>query len=476
MGTYSTSASCMMPSRIYVITSANTNRQIRNYRRYVNRRSNSMQRKTVSVESYIQSTTNVYHRHVLLQEIHSVVKEDSTLAKGDSGRRSSESHQAPNETFGGTITTPNPHLDAYVPGKYGILRDCSDVKKQHPDALNGVYSINPDTTIPFSVYCDMTTSGLAWTVIQKRRDGSVRFNRTSAEYTDGFGDLKTEFWLGDSFRDADGEQFSTEDDDRDDKLFDNCAKKYFGGWWYNACGGSCLNGLYTASNGRGIFWRDWRGEPIKVTEMKIRSLERVKDCVGLPKNKGGAYMVNPDDLHPFPAYCDTTTEDGNWLVIQRRRSGTVNFYRTWSDYARGFGDTEGEFWIGNNVLNRLTKSGNTMLRIDLEDPAGEKWYAIYRHFKVASEAEYFKLSIGNYSGNAGDNLRYHAGREFSTKDRDQDRHLLVNCAVKHTGAWWYNACHKSNLNGQYNITVNGQGIAWAGLKLPLTFTEMKIRQ
>ncbi|XP_071088160.1 fibroleukin-like [Haliotis cracherodii] len=289
-------------------------------------------------------------------------------------------------------------------------------------------------------------------VIQKRRDGSVWFNRTSAEYTDGFGDLKTEFWLGDSFRDADGEQFSTEDDDRDDKLLDNCAKKYFGGWWYNACGGSCLNGLYTASNGRGIFWKDWRGAPIKVTEMKIRSLERVKDCVGLPKNKGGAYMVNPDDLHPFPAYCDTTTEGGNWLVIQRRKSGTVNFFRTWSDYARGFGDTEGEFWIGNNVLNRLTKSGNTVLRIDLEDPAGEKWYAIYRHFKVASEAEYFKLSIGIYSGNAGDSLRYHDGREFSTKDRDRDRHRLVNCAVKHTGAWWYNACHLSNLNGQYNIT------------------------
>lgn len=36
----------------------------------------------------------------------------------------------------------------------------------------------------------------------------------------------------------------------------------------------------------------------------------------------------------------------NKKVIQRRQDGTVNFYRKWVDYKRGFGSAAGEYWLG----------------------------------------------------------------------------------------------------------------------------------
>nr|XP_058973604.1 angiopoietin-related protein 7-like isoform X2 [Pocillopora verrucosa] len=62
--------------------------------------------------------------------------------------------------------------------------------------ISGVYTVDPDGSGAFNVYCDQTTSGGGWIVFQKRMDGSVDFNRTWNEYKHGFGNLVGEFWLG----------------------------------------------------------------------------------------------------------------------------------------------------------------------------------------------------------------------------------------------------------------------------------------
>ena len=38
---------------------------------------------------------------------------------------------------------------------------------------------------------------------------------------------------------------------------------------------------------------------------------------------------------------------------------------------------------------------------------------------------------------------------FSTRDRDNDKSEVNNCAGNMKGGWWYNKCTKSNLNGEY---------------------------
>ncbi|XP_048840489.1 fibrinogen like 1B [Brienomyrus brachyistius] len=77
-------------------------------------------------------------------------------------------------------------------------RDCSTLynRVQLP---SGFYRIRPRSDMePFLVYCDMTNGG-GWTVIQRRRNGKVDFNRDWEEYKSGFGHFKErndEFWLG----------------------------------------------------------------------------------------------------------------------------------------------------------------------------------------------------------------------------------------------------------------------------------------
>ena len=76
------------------------------------------------------------------------------------------------------------------------LRNC---KELHDAGFTkcGVYTITPDDGKgSFQVLCDQHTACGGWTVVQKRFDGSVSFNRSWAEYVGGFGTLGGEFWLG----------------------------------------------------------------------------------------------------------------------------------------------------------------------------------------------------------------------------------------------------------------------------------------
>ena len=127
----------------------------------------------------------------------------------------------------------------------------------------------------------------------------------------------------------------------------------------------------------------------------------VKDCAELYKSgqqNSGVYTINPDGLGAFDVFCDQTTAGGGWTVFQKRQDGSVDFYRGWSDYKQGFGNLNGEYWLGLDKIHRLTNSGNYKLRVDLEDFTGNTSYAEHDSFGVADEGNKYKLSVGSYSG------------------------------------------------------------------------------
>ena len=115
------------------------------------------------------------------------------------------------------------------------------------------------------------------------------------------------------------------------------------------------------------------------------------------KRSSAVYTINPDNGRAFDVYCDQTTDGGGWAVFQKRLDGSVDFYRGWDDYKRGFGSLSGEFWLGLDKVYRLTKEGSRLL-VDLEDWSGNTAYAKYDAFAVGDEASNYNLSLGSYSG------------------------------------------------------------------------------
>ncbi|GFR60493.1 tenascin-R, partial [Elysia marginata] len=198
------------------------------------------------------------------------------------------------------------------------------------------------------------------------------------------------------------------------------------------------------------------------------------------------YLIVANNRISKRLLCDTQTDGGGWIVIQRRFKGDTDFFRNWTEYRDGFGCLDGDFWLGNEAIHNLTNEHRYELRIDARWK-GRKEFAGYNRFKLENEDNMYRLQLGYYVGTLGEEgqhtgLSYSRGQNFSTFDRDNDNSEDRNCAVYMQGAWWYNACHRTNLNGQWGLATF-RGVSWSGVGQQwwhnfkfLYFTEMKIRK
>ncbi|XP_063794225.1 tenascin-X isoform X2 [Pseudophryne corroboree] len=211
--------------------------------------------------------------------------------------------------------------------RFPYPRDCWE-QRMNGEVQNGTFSIylSGDKEKTLTVYCDMETDGGGWIVFQRRMDGSTEFYRDWEDYRNGFGNLTSEFWLGnialhqisssaphelrvdlrageeaayavyDDFRVEDERQhfrlrlgqyrgnagdsmnyhnnmvFSTRDRDTQKRILP-CAMSYRGAWWYRNCHYANLNGMYSNNKDhQGVNWYTWKGFEFSIpfTEMKMR--------------------------------------------------------------------------------------------------------------------------------------------------------------------------------------------------------------
>lgn len=208
-----------------------------------------------------------------------------------------------------------------------------------------------------------------------------------------------------------------------------------------------------------------------------------ESCDKVPPNASGVYNIQIGPQETKRVFCDQKYDGGGWAVIQRRFDGSVNFYREWAEYKRGFGNMDGgEFWLGLDIIHQLTYSGPHELVILLEDFEGNSTHAKIDRFEVAGEHEMYKVTMAQgFSGSAGNSIMGIKNHKFTTFDKDNDIHT-ANCAVDYHGAWWYHKCHASNLNGKYSkgtTTEYGTGMVWSefrGFYYALKSSKMMIRK
>ncbi|XP_013869735.1 angiopoietin-related protein 3 [Austrofundulus limnaeus] len=209
--------------------------------------------------------------------------------------------------------------------------DCSELSNKG-ETNSGIYAIKPNHSEPFYVYCEMGSDG-ASIVLQRRTDSSLDFDQTWEMYEKGFGDLEKDFWLGlkkihsitqlrayilridvedwkeekhwaeysflvegpskdytlhishiegdlpDVMTNITGAKFSTKDRNNNFCSSD-CARSCTGGWWFNVCSETNLNGKYfwlrakgRSARRKGIQWKPGTGSlySFKMTKLSLQT-------------------------------------------------------------------------------------------------------------------------------------------------------------------------------------------------------------
>ena len=171
----------------------------------------------------------------------------------------------------------------------------------------------------------------------------------------------------------------------------------------------------------------------------------------------GVYKINTGTFSTTNVYCDMSTDNGGWIVIQRnKKNSQLSFNKNWKEFEDGFGDLGGDFWAGLKLMHALTQSGQWEMRIDYQkEKDGTSTYLHYNQFSVESASEYYQLFVNGYTGDVsfalGDPFigtgNPANGMNFSTYDNDNDKNMN-SCAAHFKSGWWYNNCYHININAQ----------------------------
>ncbi|XP_072030012.1 uncharacterized protein [Amphiura filiformis] len=369
-------------------------------------------------------------------------------------------------------------------------RDCFDII-QTGQTKSGIYTIYPSVNVktgnPIDVYCDMKTDDGGWTVFQKRKVGSVEFNRGWEDYKSGFGYVGSEFWLGNEHIFAITNQ---NDYEMRIDIQERDGTKHFITYDLFRLGDETSDFrsyLESSSNSPGncqdVFQLGMKDGRIKDSQISASSRYESRHAAV------NARLDRPARDGSFGAWCAKVNDANQWiqvdLDVSRLVAGVILQGR--ADYDQWLPKYKVQYAEGDATLQYVTDaSGNELIF----DGNTDRNTHVTSMFPSPVEAKSIRIQPTAWSGHIctrfellgcqGDSLAAnHNFEAFSTQDMDNDPDNGSNCAIN-TGPWWYGACDNSGLNGPYLVKALSEhgGILWKdfqGYSHYLKSTEMKIR-
>ena len=182
----------------------------------------------------------------------------------------------------------------------------------------------------------------------------------------------------------------------------------------------------------------------------------------------GMHVLTEVKMPPFPVYCSA----GQHIVVQRRSFPfDMSFNRTWDEYKNGFGDLNGEFWLGLEKLYRILNQPYVRysVRIETWSESGNLWFEEFENFYIGDENEQYEIKSTGSHGNLNFQSYFNYGGKFFTHDKDSN----AKCGFLNNGFWYsmrfsgVYECSRLLLNANVPIAYNTPGTKVS--------TELKIR-
>ena len=178
----------------------------------------------------------------------------------------------------------------------------------------------------------------------------------------------------------------------------------------------------------------------------------------LGERENGKYVIYPRGGKEMTVYCDFTTNGGGWTVIQRRNKGQTVFPVSVGAYKNNFGPVDGEFWLGNENINRLG-AGQMLAIVHINSTS--VIYDLYNNFEVRPSS---LLDVSSRSGMMPQGFlnTYGVGPLVFVAPKGSPS----PCVKPSDGGWWFHSdsCDGENLNEEKECPESGLG------------TEMLFRQ
>ncbi|XP_046865772.1 ficolin-2-like isoform X1 [Drosophila willistoni] len=221
---------------------------------------------------------------------------------------------------------------------------------------------------------------------------------------------------------------------------------------------------------------DVKNKALHEFQVKPKKFDKFTYCNNLST---GIHDIEIDEISSITARCNNDIAGGNWMVILNRFDGSENFTRSWNEFRMGFGNLNGEFFIGLDHLHRITNSQQFELYVEYKYFDGIKGFARYDNFRIGNEnTGYVLKSLGAFYGSNIDDLMTsnNLNQKFTTYDKDNNKDYR-NCAQTFKGAWWFGFCRGPNPLAQYSRNARSSelsSMSWNGFN-PIRSILMLIR-